>query len=90
MVKLMVPIWVALLLLGGCLSLGIILWMLHKLCIWLEDNDFIYYRRKPDFKGGIGNLFIDIDRLTRPQSVHVLQAQEPEREVRKEEEGEKL
>ncbi len=81
-------LWFGIFLLMGAGFLVLIGYLLHRLMIWMEERGWIYYREKPDFKTGIKGLFIDVDRLTRPQSVHVLEAKEPRRQVVEDKKGE--
>ncbi len=71
----------------GAGFLVVVGYLLHRLMIWMEDQGWIYYRQKPNFKTGIKGLLIDVDRLT-PQSVHVFEAKEPKRQVVEDKKGE--
>ncbi len=52
-------------------------YFLHRLMIWMEDQGWIYYRQKPNFKTGIKGLLIDVDRLTRPSRSTFLKRKNP-------------
>jgi hypothetical protein len=48
-------------------------WLLHRMCIRLEDAGYLYYRRRPTGGGGGGGVFQELDRLTRPSIQHVVE-----------------
>src|SRR5262245_26398735 len=51
-------------------------WGLHRLCIRLEEWGYIYYRQSSGGRGsGIGSVFLELDRLTRPSVEHVVEVQ---------------
>lgn len=49
------------------------LYGLHRLALWLESKDWLYYRRKPT-AGSIGrSLFLDIHQMMEPGKKHVVE-----------------
>lgn len=56
-------------------------WLLHRLCIRLEEAGYLYYREKGG--GAAAGVLNEFDRLVRPSVEHTIQAEE---HVRDEEE----
>lgn len=52
-------------------------WLLHRLCIHLEDAGYMYYRKRGSGGGSpvIGTM-MEVDKITRPTVQHVIEARE--------------
>jgi hypothetical protein len=50
------------------------LFALHRLFLWMEARDWIYYRRKPR-GGGLGDVFLNANVLD-PGRQHIIEARE--------------
>lgn len=60
----------------GVVAGGLALYGLHRLCIYLEDQGFMYYRKPSESGGGAAPVLMELDRLTRPSVEHVVEAQD--------------
>jgi hypothetical protein len=74
------PLATLLLVFGVVAALIAVGWGFHRLCIYLEDRGYLYYRKRPTGGGGIGNVLQDIDRLARPSIEYVIRVQEEAQE----------
>lgn len=50
-------------------------WLLHRFCVRLEEAGYLHYR-KSSGSGSCGNALQELDLLTRPSVVHVLEVQD--------------
>lgn len=65
-------------------GIGLSLWLMHRLGLWMESKGWIYYKSKPKAGGGFGNALDELNRCFRPSYQHV---QEVKKKARKEESG---
>lgn len=61
----------------GLIAVVALLWGLHRLAIYLEDQGLLYYRKGSDSGSAGGSVLMELDRLTRPSVEHVVKAQNP-------------
>ncbi len=45
---------------------------LHRLGLWMESKDWVYYRRRP--KSGAGSGFLEVAAIVDPAARHMLEA----------------
>jgi hypothetical protein len=62
------------------------LYGLHRLCIRLEDDGYLYYRKKRPRTSG-GSMFLPLDQMIRPQIQHVTQIEGQHEKVTEEKDG---
>lgn len=49
-------------------------WLLHRLCLKLEQWGYLYYRQRPT--GSSAGVFLEMDRLVRPSIQHIVEAED--------------
>lgn len=50
----------------------------HKLCLWLEDKGWIYYRHKKPQSGIIGNTLQELNAILQPSTRHTIEMKQNE------------
>ena len=68
----MSTLWIFIKVSGWVFATALVLWMLvrfHRWLIYLEDSGYINYRNRP--RGGSGQVFMEMDKFTRPSIEHV-------------------
>ena len=68
-------LWIVAGIVAGIGTLVLLLWGLHRLCIYLEDCGYIYYREKSS-GGGVSSALLEIDKITQPRTEHVIEAKD--------------
>lgn len=54
-----------------------LLYGLHRLCILLEDHGYMYYRKRSEGGGGAAaGVMMDVDKVIRPSTEHVVEAKD--------------
>lgn len=65
-----------------------LLYGLHRLCVRLENDGYLHYRKKRRRSGGGGgSIFLPLDQITRPQIQHVIQVDNQNEKVTEEKDG---
>lgn len=56
----------------GLVAVGavVVLWGVHRTLLWAEERDWIYYKRKPKFRGSSLGL---IESIYNPEIEHVVE-----------------
>ena len=67
---------ILILILGG-MFLVLAAFGLHRWFIALEKRGYIYYKEKPESGGG--SVFLELDKLTRPNVEHTIEAKDKEK-----------
>jgi hypothetical protein len=67
---------------GGFCCLVLLLRGLHKLCIYLEDRNLLYYRRRPKGGSPVASALFELDRVTRPSVQYTVEVNDTERIVK--------
>jgi hypothetical protein len=67
---------------GGFCCLVLLLRGLHKLCIYLEDRNLLYYRRRPKGGSPVASALFELDRVTRPSVQYTLEVNDTERIIK--------
>ena len=63
--------------LAGIGALAAVGWGLHRTCLKLEELGYIYYRQRPQGRGGgPAGMLNELDRMTRPSIEYVVEAQD--------------
>jgi len=63
------------------IGIGIVLYAIHRLGLWMEERGWIYYWKKRGSSGALGSALLEIEALLEPGKQHVLeisQKDEPE------------
>ena len=69
-----VPVW--LIFIAGIVAIAASLYALHRLALWMERKDWLYYRRKrPETRGGMGVLST-FQQFVEPEIRHVIEEKE--------------
>lgn len=55
---------------------GIILFLCHKLCLWLERQGLLYYRDKKSSSAVIGETLQELNAILQPSARHVMEAKQ--------------
>ena len=70
-------LWVA----GGILAIGIALFLLDRLLLWMERKGWVYWRKTTRSTGpGVGNALLEIQSLVEPSAQHVLELRQEVKE----------
>ena len=67
-----VLLW-SLILVGG----PVVLYRFHRLCLWLEDRGWLYYKHK--MPSSPASSFVDFQQVLEPPTQHILQVKEEKR-----------
>ncbi len=51
-------------------------WGMHRFCIRLEERGLMYYRTRPQGGGGLSGAMFELDAITRPSVVHVMEVKD--------------
>jgi hypothetical protein len=65
----------ALLLAGAVLAFA-----LDRLALWMEGRGWIYYRRRKPSSSALGNAFLQVQSLLRPETRHILEERRQDEE----------
>lgn len=52
----------------------IVLWVLDRICLWMENHGWIYYRRVKPKGSTIGNAFLELESIVQPSRQNVIEA----------------
>lgn len=58
------------------IALGLLLFLIDRLCLWLECKDLLYYRHKKSPTGIIGNGLQELQGILNPSSRHVIEVKQ--------------
>ena len=61
------------------LGAGYGLWRLHRLCLWMEERGWLYYKYKRASSSAAGS-FVAVQQMIEPQTRHVIEVQDEKRE----------
>jgi len=59
------------LLIAACV--GVALFLLDRLLLWLEARGWIYYRKKKASPGSLGSAMLEIQAMLRPSTEHIVE-----------------
>ena len=61
-------LWIILIVVGSAL----LLWLLHRLLIWMEKRGWIYYRKRNlEGRGSVRSIFSGFEEFVHPEIRHV-------------------
>jgi hypothetical protein len=69
---------------SGICCLVLLLRGLHKLCIYLEDRNLLYYRRRPKGCSPVASALFELDRVTRPSIQYTLEVDDTQKIIKSE------
>ncbi|MGD9591234.1 MAG: hypothetical protein AB7V32_01785 [Candidatus Berkiella sp.] len=56
------------------ISICVILYLIDKFCLWLEEKGLLYYRKqKPQSSGLIGNTLLELHNIFNPNTQHIIE-----------------
>lgn len=55
------------------LGIIILLYLLDKLCLWLEHKGFLYYRKNKPKGGVMGSILLELDNIVNPSTRSVIE-----------------
>jgi hypothetical protein len=69
---------------SGLCCLVLLLRGLHKLCVYLEDRNLLYYRRRPHGGSCVASALFEMDRVTRPSVQYTLEVNDTQKIIKSE------
>jgi hypothetical protein len=70
----MTTVGTVLLVAGVILAIGVTLYLLDRLLLWMERRGWVYWRKTKRSTGpGVGNALLEIQTLVEPSARHVLE-----------------
>jgi hypothetical protein len=67
---------------SGFCCLLVLLRGLHKLCVYLENRNLLYYRRRPKGGSPVASALFELDRVTRPSVQYRLEVNDTQRIIK--------
>jgi hypothetical protein len=55
--------------------------LLHRLFLWMERRDWIYYRHNKPSRTALGNAFLGIQSILEPDKKHVIEVRDAMRKA---------
>lgn len=49
------------------------LYLFDKICLWVEDHGFLYYRRKKSNGSSVGHALLELQRFLNPSARHTIE-----------------
>lgn len=59
-------------------SAGCVLYVLHRVAMWMEAQGWMYYRKKRGSSGALGTAFLEVQAMFEPGKRHVLEVMRTE------------